>query len=66
MVAGPEVARIIQKFEEMSSKVSEEKYHHHEQTLGLQAPFKMDVLSLVSASEEKGNAFQKTAQTFSS
>ena len=60
MIAGPEVARIIQEFEEASFKeVSEEKSHHHEQTPGVQAAFKEDMLSLVSAIEEMGNPFQE-------
>ena len=60
MIAGPEVARIIQKFEEASFKeVSEEKRHHQEKTPGVQAAFKKDVLSLVSAIEEMGNRFQE-------
>ena len=60
MIAEPEVARIIQEFEEASFKeVSEEKRHHHKQTPGVQAAFKKDVLSLVPAIEEMGNSFQE-------
>ena len=59
MIAGPEVARIIQEFEETYSKVSEEKCHHHEQIPGVQAAFKEDVLSLVSAIEDMGNPFEE-------
>ena len=41
MIAGPEVARIIQEFEETySKKVSEAKRNHHEQIPGVQAAFK--------------------------
>lgn len=59
MIAGPEVGRIIQAFEETSSKeVSKEKRHHHEKILDVQAAFKKDALSLVSAIEEMGNLFQ--------
>ena len=65
MIAGPEVARNIQEFEEASFKEgSEEKRHHHEQTLGVQAAFKKDVLSLVSAIEEMGNPFQEDSTDF--
>ena len=60
MIAGPEVVRIIQEFEETSAKeVSEEKRRHHEQTPCIQTVFKKDVLSLVSAIEEMGNPFQE-------
>ena len=60
MIAGPEIARIIQEFEETPSKeVSEEKRRHHEETPCVQAAFKKDVLSLVSAIEEMGNPFQE-------
>ena len=60
MIAGPEVSRVIQQFEETScKKVNEKKRRHHEQTPGVQASFKKDVLSLVSANEEMGNPFQE-------
>ena len=60
MISGPAVARIIQEFEKTySKKVSEEKRHHHEQILGVQAAFKKDVLSLVSAIEDMGNLFEE-------
>ena len=60
MIAGPELARIIQEFEETSSKeVSEEKRHHHEQIPGIQAAFKKDLLSPVSAIEDMGNPFEE-------
>ena len=60
MIAGLEVARIIQEFKETSSKeVSEEKRRHHGQTPCVQAAFKKEVLSLVSAIEETGNPFQE-------
>lgn len=40
MIAGPEVARIIQEFKETSSEeVIEEKRHNYEETLGLQVAF---------------------------
>ena len=60
MIAGPEVARIIQEFEETySKKVREEKRHHHEQILGVQAAFKKDVLTLVSPIEDMGTPFEE-------
>ena len=60
MISGPAVARIIQEFEKTySKKVSEEKRHHHEQIPGVQAAFKKDVLSLVSAIEDMGNPFEE-------
>ena len=63
MIAGPEVARIIQEFEETySKKVSEEKRHHHEQIPGVQAAFKKDVLSLVPAIEDMGNPLKSTTR----
>ena len=56
MIAGPEVARIIQESEETySKKVSEEKRHHHEQIPGVQAAS----MSLVSAIEDMGNPFEE-------
>ena len=60
MIAGPEVARVIQEFEETFSKeVNEEKRCHHEQTPDVQTSFKKDILSLISAIEEMGNPFQE-------
>ena len=60
MIAGPEIARIIQEFEQTSSnEVNEEKRRHHEQVPSVQASFKKDVLSLVSAIEEMGNPFEE-------
>ena len=59
MIAGPEVARIIHEFEETYSKEVSEEKRHHEQIPGVQAAFKKNVLSLVSAIEDMGNPFEE-------
>ena len=52
MVAGPELARMTQEFEESSPSVTKEDTRHHEQAPGVQVLFKKDVASLVSSFEE--------------
>ncbi len=60
MVAGPEVARVIEEFHD-------EHHHwgrkvdtrHHDQTSSVQASFAKDVRSLVSAFEDLGNPFEE-------
>ena len=57
MVAGPEVARLIQEFE-IGSKKSDST-HHHDQTRSVQVSFIKDVCSLVTAMEHFGNPFEE-------
>ena len=61
-VAGPELARMMQEFEEAIPSVTKEDTRHHEQTPGVQVLFKKDVTSLVSAIEEVGNPFEEDSK----
>ena len=56
MVAGPEVARVIEEFhDENHCKVTT----HHDQTPSVKAAFAKDVCSLVSVIEDLGNPFEE-------
>ena len=55
MVAGPELARIVEEFKGNIS--SAEDHHHHEQKHGFKSAFAKDVKSLISSFEEMGNPF---------
>ena len=56
MVAGPELARMVQEFEETSSQT--EEHSHHEQKSAVQLTFFKDVVNTVSYFEQLGNPFQ--------
>ena len=56
MVAGPEVARVIDEFE-MTQEHHDSKTLHHDQTESIQKSFDKDVRALVSVFEELGNPF---------
>ena len=60
MIAGPEVARMVQEFEEMTS--SPEDHNHHEQKQGIQRAFAENVTSVVSTFEDLGNPFTENSQ----
>ena len=62
MVAGPELARMTQEFEESIPSVTKEDTRHHEQVPGVQVLFKKDVASLVSSFEEVGNPFEEDSK----
>ena len=62
MVAGPEVARIVEEFEASCTKeksVRNQKPRHHEQVLFAQKEFKADVDALVEVMENFGNLFKE-------
>ena len=48
MVAGSELARMTQEFEESILSVTKDDTRYHEQVPGVQVLFKKDVASLVS------------------
>ena len=60
MIAGPEVARIIEEFHDehhhCGGKVNTK---HHDQTPSVQTSFAKDVCSLISVMEELGNPFEE-------
>ena len=47
MVAGPEVARMVNEFESLKSQTSVDGYNHHKQHQGAQITFLEEVKSLV-------------------
>ena len=60
MVAGPEVARIIEEFHNEHYQWGKNRtIHHHEQIPSVQAAFSKDVCSLVSTIEDFGNPFEE-------
>ena len=62
MLAGPEVARVIQEFEVLVGHDEDHESHHHEQTRGAQANFAKDVRSLSVVIEEMGNPFPEYSE----
>ena len=58
MVSGPEVARVIEEFEDLQMAHSA-TLKHHQQTLGVQTAFKKEVSSLVETLIELGNPFEE-------
>ena len=60
MIAGPEVARVIEEFQyEHQHWGRRADTCHHDQTASVQASFVKDVLSLVNVFEDLGNPFQE-------
>ena len=57
MIAGPELSRVVTKFEDTLSDVSPSSNKHHEQVPHVQTTFAKDVKSLVATFEELGNPF---------
>lgn len=55
MISGPEVARMIKEFENLSNQAND--IRHHEQQPGVQCAFTKDVTSLIASLEEMGNPF---------
>ena len=63
MIAGPEVARVIQEFENVVLHWKKRvDLCHHDQTSSVQKSFAKDVHSLVSVVEELGNSFDEESQ----
>ena len=61
MVAGPELSRMVQEFEESTSPPAEER-SYHEQKPAVQCTFSKDVVNTVSYFEELGNPFQDESE----
>ena len=60
MVAGPEVARVIQEFHDQQQHCTGKVVtRHHDQLPSIQATFATDVRSLVSTIEDLGNSFEE-------
>ena len=64
MVAGPEIARITNEFEEQSmmQQCKPSDSRHHEQQPAVQATFLKEVQALVAVLEEMGNPFLEHSQ----
>ena len=62
MVAGPELGRMTQEFEQSISSVTEEDTSLTTSTKESQVLFKKDVASLVSSFEEVGNPFEEDSK----
>ena len=63
MVAGPEIARMIDEFENLVLHWNErEETCHHDQIVSVQASFAQYVSSLVRVIEELGNPFEEESQ----
>ena len=63
MIAGPEVARIIGKFENSCVQGSRKvETHRHDQIASVQTSFGRDVHSLLAVMEVFGNPFQEESQ----
>lgn len=62
MVAGPEIARMIQEFEHSDTPRDGKNLRHHEEIPGVQKAFVKEVRSLVSTFEEMGNPFEEDSE----
>lgn len=60
MVAGPELARMVEEFEEVIS--ASESQNHHENKPAIQSAFAKDVVNLVSSFEELGSPFKEVGE----
>ena len=60
MVAGPELARMVEEFEEVIS--ANESQNHHENKPAIQSAFAKDVVNLVSSFEEPGSPFKEVGE----
>ena len=60
MVAGPELARMVEEFEEIIS--ASESQNHHENKPAIQSAFAKDVVNLVSSFEELGSPFKEVGE----
>ena len=60
MVAGPELARMVEEFEEVIS--TSESRNHHENNPAIQSAFAKDVVNLVSSFEELGSPFKEAGE----
>ena len=60
MVAGPELARMVEEFEEVFSASGSQ--NHHENKPAIQSTFAKDVVNLVSSFEELGSPFKEVGE----
>ena len=60
MVAGPELARMVEEFEEVIS--ANESQSHHENKPAIQSAFAKAVVNLVSSFEELGSPFKEVGE----
>ncbi len=64
MVAGPEICRVIEEFEDSSGLQDlQPQTKHHEQNKSFQSHFKADVIKLVKQIKEMGNPFMDDSGT---
>ena len=61
MVTGPEMARLIGKFEVSTMKKKKTDFRHHEQTKHAQMTFGRDITSLTGVIEQMGNPFAENS-----
>ena len=59
MIGGPELARMINEYEEQLPRENRQVRKHHEQVSSLQNAFLKDVKNLVNAMEDLGNPFKE-------
>ena len=65
MIAGLEVAALIEEFEDAHQLMGRrDEVLHHDQTASVQNAFRKDVSSLVNVMEELGNPFQRRAKIY--
>ena len=63
MVAGPEISRIVEEFEDLTGFIDEEDSgKHHEQCPSTQKRFFNDVCALVTVMEDMGNPFLEASE----
>ena len=61
MVAGSEIATLIEAFEE-EDRNSGVDMHHHDETVSVQAALVKDIRSLVDITDELGNPFEEESE----
>ncbi|VDI42239.1 Hypothetical predicted protein, partial [Mytilus galloprovincialis] len=69
MVAGPEMARLVNEFENVTEcfvNTNASNKLHHEQTLSFQESFRNDIVSLYDVIDDLGNPFLETVNTIES
>ena len=63
MVAGPEVAALIDDFEDVHQLMGiRDEVLHHDQRTRVQNAFRRDICSLVNVMEELGNPFEEVSK----
>ena len=56
MMAGPEVSRMVEEFDQTNDNMTA---RHHEQALGVQRTFAKEIAALIQAIIEMGNPFKE-------